>query len=727
MDQNGHPLAGGSVYFYIPNTSTKKNTYQDAAQTILNTNPIILDANGQAIIWGSGSYRQVVYDQYGNLIWDQITQDANANLTGNLTDATYVAGVDFDPGVTNVLTLPADPGTISNTWIFFDGTYQTDSQIASLSYPSLTFSSPIPEGVSIVTVKIGNTVAVGVPAARSVGDSQIVWGTILARNVDSIAALGALTPGVYKRVFVNGYYAPGDGGGGHYYYSASTAQGEANGGTIIAAAGGVGCWLLDHTGPVSVKQFGAKGDGVNDDAPPIQACITACTDTWIPDGTYLFNSTNVAPIPVTNPINVLIQSKNNFSIKCSAGAKFTCSNTANYSCMFGFWKCQNFVFDGPTLLGNRTGLSSDQESVGINLMSVVQFEIKNVYLKGNWGDSGTAFGGDWWVNGLIQNVQMDQIGQGFDVAFMQNVIFDNVNIFGYSIVTGGAGNIGFNTSYDVPLANYNFTGISFLGGNTNHLYFRNFRVQNMNAGALIATGSYLFFDEQCNFNNNQGTTTGSISGWGVILTYSTSYPSVSTGFPVNKVYFQGTKIENNGLLVNGGGVLIDGSNIMNGDVISDIVFDNCLVYNNGISGIVTTGEDHLSKIIVQNCQFESGGSQANPIVGRLINNMNSNSLPNNARITNNFGFNPYGFFTPTLPGGTGSGNTIYNTYSFPMTIYVFANPSAYNPNIVQPSGAGTINLGIVAAGSGPQSFTLAPGAGIFFNTNVPSAWSWYGN
>lgn len=73
IDSDGVPLVGGFVYFYIPNTSTPKNTWQDAEQTILNTNPIVLDGRGQAIIYGSGEYRQIVKDEDGNLIWDQLT------------------------------------------------------------------------------------------------------------------------------------------------------------------------------------------------------------------------------------------------------------------------------------------------------------------------------------------------------------------------------------------------------------------------------------------------------------------------------------------------------------------------------------------------------------------------------------------------------------------------------------------------------------------------------
>ncbi len=72
-DNNGNPLSGGSVYFYIPSTSTFKNTYQDEAQTILNTNPVTLDARGECVVWGTGDYRQVVYDRNNILVWDQVT------------------------------------------------------------------------------------------------------------------------------------------------------------------------------------------------------------------------------------------------------------------------------------------------------------------------------------------------------------------------------------------------------------------------------------------------------------------------------------------------------------------------------------------------------------------------------------------------------------------------------------------------------------------------------
>ncbi len=72
-DSNGAPLAGGFVYFYDPGTTNFKFTYQDRGLTTPNSNPVILDSAGRATIWGSGVYRQVLTDQFGNLVWDGIT------------------------------------------------------------------------------------------------------------------------------------------------------------------------------------------------------------------------------------------------------------------------------------------------------------------------------------------------------------------------------------------------------------------------------------------------------------------------------------------------------------------------------------------------------------------------------------------------------------------------------------------------------------------------------
>ncbi|MDI3575773.1 glycosyl hydrolase family 28-related protein [Pseudomonas aeruginosa] len=84
VDNNGHPLVGGRVYHYYVGTNTPKDTYQDSGQTIPNTNPIVLDARGEASIYGSGPYRQVLTTFFGVTIWDQVVLDPSSIVGGNL-------------------------------------------------------------------------------------------------------------------------------------------------------------------------------------------------------------------------------------------------------------------------------------------------------------------------------------------------------------------------------------------------------------------------------------------------------------------------------------------------------------------------------------------------------------------------------------------------------------------------------------------------------------------
>ena len=136
INGNGIPLASGKVYFYIPNTSTLKNTWQDALQITLNTNPVILDASGEAIIYGTGEYRQVVYDASGNLIWDQLTQDLTQALQssvalfcGTSTGSANAQILTPSPAVTSIIT-----GQEFSFIVGFTNTSAMTLEISALTY-----------------------------------------------------------------------------------------------------------------------------------------------------------------------------------------------------------------------------------------------------------------------------------------------------------------------------------------------------------------------------------------------------------------------------------------------------------------------------------------------------------------------------------------------------------------------------------------------------------------
>jgi hypothetical protein len=90
-DANGHPYAGGTLALYVPGTTTPKDSWQDQAGTVLNTNPIILDAAGRCIIWGDGDYRTVLSDAVGNLVWDQTATASISAAMAPVVDAPTIA------------------------------------------------------------------------------------------------------------------------------------------------------------------------------------------------------------------------------------------------------------------------------------------------------------------------------------------------------------------------------------------------------------------------------------------------------------------------------------------------------------------------------------------------------------------------------------------------------------------------------------------------------------
>ncbi|MEG1232547.1 MAG: hypothetical protein RSE18_01830 [Acinetobacter sp.] len=66
----GIPLSGCKVYTYEPNSDIPKTTWLDIDKTTENTNPILLDAAGEADIFLDGLYRVVVKDRFGFVVYD---------------------------------------------------------------------------------------------------------------------------------------------------------------------------------------------------------------------------------------------------------------------------------------------------------------------------------------------------------------------------------------------------------------------------------------------------------------------------------------------------------------------------------------------------------------------------------------------------------------------------------------------------------------------------------
>lgn len=103
VDSNGDALNGGKLYTYTAGTSTPKATFSDYENTP-NTNPVILDANGEADVWiESGYYKFVLKDANDVTIETQdrvglpSNSDAGAPSGGSTGQVlTKTSSVDFD-------------------------------------------------------------------------------------------------------------------------------------------------------------------------------------------------------------------------------------------------------------------------------------------------------------------------------------------------------------------------------------------------------------------------------------------------------------------------------------------------------------------------------------------------------------------------------------------------------------------------------------------------------
>lgn len=86
FDGSGDPIPGGKLFIYDSGTTTLKTSYVDVNQSVANTNPIILDADGRVpSIFFDGSARVVLRDADDVLIWD-IDPVGGSNLTGPFSE-----------------------------------------------------------------------------------------------------------------------------------------------------------------------------------------------------------------------------------------------------------------------------------------------------------------------------------------------------------------------------------------------------------------------------------------------------------------------------------------------------------------------------------------------------------------------------------------------------------------------------------------------------------------
>ena len=101
----GVPLVGGKLYTYEAGTTTPLATYADANGSATNTNPVILDARGEANVWlPVDQYKFVLKDSTNVEIWtvDNIPSDAALSTLAEANGATLIGYTTPTGSVTTV-------------------------------------------------------------------------------------------------------------------------------------------------------------------------------------------------------------------------------------------------------------------------------------------------------------------------------------------------------------------------------------------------------------------------------------------------------------------------------------------------------------------------------------------------------------------------------------------------------------------------------------------------
>lgn len=97
LDASGSPILDGELYFYENNSTVLKDTYKDANKTILNTNPVPLDADGSTpnifydgtarVILVTGTGQRFDVDSVGDAgsgtsfdIWNNVTEYSDGSI-----------------------------------------------------------------------------------------------------------------------------------------------------------------------------------------------------------------------------------------------------------------------------------------------------------------------------------------------------------------------------------------------------------------------------------------------------------------------------------------------------------------------------------------------------------------------------------------------------------------------------------------------------------------------
>jgi hypothetical protein len=274
FDNNGNVLAGGKIYSYAAGTNTPATVYTNSSGTIAHLNPIILDASGRVPggeIWLTDgvAYKFVVNDAYGNLIatYDNLT-GINSNFVA-YTSQQEIQTATAGQTLFTLTTMSYQPGT-NNLAVFVDGVnqYGPGAQYAYVETSSNTVT--FENGLHVGALVKFTTAAQVSSAATSAANVSFIGFKGQIGNVENLAS----------------------------------ATGSDWIGFTQSGTGAVAISAQDKLRQfISVKDFGALGDGITNDTAAIQAAINSLGSIggtlWFPSGNYIVSTSITASCPIT--------------------------------------------------------------------------------------------------------------------------------------------------------------------------------------------------------------------------------------------------------------------------------------------------------------------------------------------------------------------------------------------------------------------------------------------
>lgn len=298
FDVNGNPLNGGCVFTYSAGTSTPLATYTDYTGLYQNTNPVILDSSGEAVMWlSANAYRLVLYSNggvncaSGTQQWtlDFVTPPpflaGNNAWTGNETHSgteTFNAAVVLNSGGSLNGTISGSPNFSGNPT--FSGN------------PSFSNNQSFPSGISTDTIS-GTFTSGGTFNITGANGTGGFAGEAVNRNGGNGSSTGG---GGGNVIDTAGSAATANFAGGQVEQFGGAGMGTAAGGAISRTAGtggstaGTGGAIIDTAGT-----GGAGGNGGDIDELPGAAGAGGKTGSFVigTSGRIKFqvNATSQAP------------------------------------------------------------------------------------------------------------------------------------------------------------------------------------------------------------------------------------------------------------------------------------------------------------------------------------------------------------------------------------------------------------------------------------------------